>query len=422
MGESEVEGDPDQLVRCFQDRPPGPLFSVPVRQPTDGPEQVGIEFEPRLGGILREQKIAFGTVTSDLAGAALTLASRPVHWTDAPEATLRIGATPVGGGREVALDLRGWPALLDAAGGALSDWFAPALLPAIVRQLTPGGWGDRVMDQLARRPAGAAVIEAYRDPRYHRPIFLLVLGRLRSEPDDRLLDVGCGGGSLLKRALAIGCSATRVDHRPERVRPATEENRGSVDADRLSVLQGDVGDLPVADLSCSACVIVLSFGRFPDPRGAVRGMHRALRPDGLRALFVDALEARGTPAAPEPFASRGRSYTPAERSALATEARFGSVQLEEPNLLPCARAARLPPEVVRVFDGTGGSPVAGPKDERGLTRDRSGSLQRLDRSPPVAPRRPPVLNSRRGYESACPATRYWTGSWNRSSPRSATLP
>jgi len=49
-----------------------------------------------------------------------------------------------------------------------------------------------------------------------------ILGTLRLRTGDRLLEVGCGGGLLLRDALAAGASATGLDHSEEMVSLARE--------------------------------------------------------------------------------------------------------------------------------------------------------------------------------------------------------
>ena len=316
---------------------------------------MNLELDLKVGGGLRENGTDFGSVLATHPGTELAVEIRPITWADSPRAILRLHVDHQPSGSGLVIEVRGWKEVLEAAGGQVNEWAAVALLPAILRQLAPQELGEWVMDQQARRPAGAAAIETYRDPTYHWPNFLLILDRLHLTPSDRLLEVGCGGGAFLRKALESGCSATGVDHSPEMVRLTREQNRATLESGRLTVKKGDAGALPVDDGAFTKCVCTAAFPFFPDPKAALLEMYRALAGGGRLALFMDTAALRGTPAAPEPFASRGRFYEPEELAELVRAAGFSDVKVEEPDLAPYARAAGLPQETVEVFTGTAGS-------------------------------------------------------------------
>ncbi len=84
-------------------------------------------------------------------------------------------------------------------------------------------------------------------------------------------------------------------------------------------------------------------------------MRRVLAPGGRIALFTDSPAPRGTPAAPEPIASRSRFYEPGELEQRARPAGFSEVRVEEPERFSYAERARLPPDVLDLIRGTGGA-------------------------------------------------------------------
>src|SRR5690349_7234675 len=79
---------------------------------------------------------------------------------------------------------------------------------------------DRLTDRMARRPHGRRARETYGADDVHSFLWEPVLEALSLAPDDRLLDVGCGGGVFLQRALESGCSGTGLDHSGDMVRLA----------------------------------------------------------------------------------------------------------------------------------------------------------------------------------------------------------
>ncbi len=115
-----------------------------------------------------------------------------------------------------------------------------------------GGW---VTDRVARRPEGARARAVYGAEDAHDFARRAVLGALVLDPGDRLLEIGCGGGLLLRDALAAGAAATGLDHSPEMVALARERAPGA------EVLEGDALALPFAGgaFTAVAMSVVLLF-------------------------------------------------------------------------------------------------------------------------------------------------------------------
>jgi len=85
---------------------------------------------------------------------------------------------------------------------------------------------DRMTDRVARRPHGRAARKTYGADDVHSWAWDPVLDALQLTPDDALLDVGCGGGVFLRRALETGCGAVGVDHSNDMVQLARETTGG----------------------------------------------------------------------------------------------------------------------------------------------------------------------------------------------------
>jgi SAM-dependent methyltransferase len=202
--------------------------------------------------------------------------------------------------------------------------------------LPENAFEDWVVDRVARRPSGPRAREVYGAADVHDFARRALLAALRLGPGDRLLDIGCGGGLLLRDALAAGASATGVDHSEEMVALARERAPGA------EVVLGGADALPFADASFTAVSMSIVFLFLPDPVAALRECGRVLEPGGRVAVYTSAPELRGTPAAPEPIASRGRFYEDDELAALARAAGLADVAVERDGggqLMTALRAA-----------------------------------------------------------------------------------
>jgi SAM-dependent methyltransferase len=120
--------------------------------------------------------------------------------------------------------------------------------------------------------------EAIRSSRYRRESHLETVARFADHPGELVLDVGCGIGIDGSRFLEGGARYIGIDQSDVAVRTA----RRSFDLLGLkgAVVQGDATALPIAS---AVADFVYSNGvlhQIPDTAGAVREIHRVLRPRG----------------------------------------------------------------------------------------------------------------------------------------------
>jgi SAM-dependent methyltransferase len=174
-------------------------------------------------------------------------------------------------------------------------------------------------DRVARRPAGARAREVYGADAVHDFARRAILDALALGPSDRLLDIGCGGGLLLRDALETGAAATGLDHSPDMVRLAAER------APAAEVVEGRAEALPFGDAAFTAVSMSIVLMFLPEPVAALRECHRVLEPGGRLAVYTTAPELRGTPAAPEPLAGLSHFHTDAELAELAGAPGFRGV-------------------------------------------------------------------------------------------------
>ncbi len=172
--------------------------------------------------------------------------------------------------------------------------------------LPDDAFADWLTDRVARRPSGSRARRVYGAEDIHDFARRAILGALALGPGDHLLDVGCGGGLLLRDALATGASVTGIDHSEDMVKLARERAPGA------RVVPASAENLPFADATFTAIAMSIVFFFLDEPLPVLRECHRVLCPAGRLAIYTTGPELRGTPAAPEPIASRGHFYTDQE--------------------------------------------------------------------------------------------------------------
>jgi len=329
---------------------PRTAFDTLVAELQTALARLGLSFEAGLKGRITEGTHAVGSVKAWTRGKGLSLEWHSAPWASGKDTAIDLKLRPAKGGTRVTLTHRGWGG---AVGGKaeLAGWFAGEVAAPLLRATAPNELGDWITDRRARRPSGAEARKTYGDPIFHYPNFAVILEELALAKDDYLLEVACGGGALLKRALVSGCRAAAIDFSPEIVQLAKEQNRDAVAAGRLEVREGDAASLPWADatFTCAAMTGVLGF--LPDPVRVLGEIRRVLKPGGrLVALGADP-ELKGTPAAPEPMASRLTFYDSDGLEALARRAGFEEVKVIRRDLGPYAREAGVPAFALPLFEG-----------------------------------------------------------------------
>ena len=116
----------------------------------------------------------------------------------------------------------------------------------------------------------------------HRLIFQTLEAELPDWREKEIVDVGCGTGAILKQLGNPGKNVG-IDLAPEAVSFCRQRGLNNVQ-------QGDIHALPFLDASFDAviCSSVLYHQWVSDVEGAIREMHRVLRPGGTLLIVVPA--------------------------------------------------------------------------------------------------------------------------------------
>lgn len=349
------EGDAGLVLRLDVEQEAPVAFDQFVDDLVTGLSRRRIRLIPGATGRVIQDGGEIGRITAWERGRALRLHWTAWSWGDAADADVDVSFTPLPSGTRISITLPGWSQRISVPIPDVVGWFAMQVAAPALAAATPGELADWVTDRRARRPSGASARETYRDPAYHRPNFKLLLRTLALRGDDRLLEVGCGGGAFLQEALASGCRAAALDHSPDMTRLARELNRDAAAAGRLLIVEADAARIPFASNSFSAAVSTGVFGFIADPVPVLSEIHRVLVPGGRLAVYTGTHALAGTPAAPEPMASRIHFYEGSELERAARQAGFEEAEASEPDMEPFAREAGLSEEQVGFFRGSSGS-------------------------------------------------------------------
>ena len=316
--------------------------------------QMGISFEHGSEGRISQDHFIVGRVQAWERGHGFSLEWRAASWNPDEVSHCEVRMEPTSEGCRVTLAYRGTMSSM-ADGKESTSWFASEIAARMMEAIMPDALGDWITDRHARRPWGEQSRMIYRDPLYHLPGFRAILKELALRKEDHLLDIGCGGGAMLKDALRSGCRATGIDHSPDMVRLAKEVNQDSIEAGKLEVREADAHALPFQDNSFSCATMHGVLGFLRQPERVFSEIRRVLKKGGRFITLGSDPKLRGTPAAPEPIASRLRFYTDTQLQELARQAGFDRFEVIQRGLEAYAREVGIPSEHLALFSGPGTS-------------------------------------------------------------------
>jgi ubiquinone/menaquinone biosynthesis C-methylase UbiE len=143
----------------------------------------------------------------------------------------------------------------------------------------PASHGARVRQQFDRQVAHYLASGAMAD----RTVIGAILAAAPARPGQRVLDVACGAGFLLRAYREAGADVFGVDLSPAMLREARRTLGPSVSVDHL--IRADAAALPFRAAAFHVVACKLACHYLPDPHRAVQTMARVCRRPGLVALI-----------------------------------------------------------------------------------------------------------------------------------------
>jgi ubiquinone/menaquinone biosynthesis C-methylase UbiE len=120
------------------------------------------------------------------------------------------------------------------------------------------------------------------------PMNRLTAELLDVQPDDHILEIGFGPGSLIQMLASHAARGfvAGVDHSEIIVKQATRRNEAFVRAGRVEVKEGSVSKLPFPDDRFTKVCAVNSFHLWPSPEADVQEVRRVMKRGGLLLLSL----------------------------------------------------------------------------------------------------------------------------------------
>lgn len=138
----------------------------------------------------------------------------------------------------------------------------------------------------------------------HRPLARWTLDFLAIDPNDSVVDIGCGGGMAIRMAADDAALVCGIDYSPRMVKQSRVRNRTLIMQERVAIVRGGVSALPFRGGSFDKAYGIETLYFWPDPVADLEEVRRVLRPGGAVALAMDISKEGRNPAAIEDNATR----------------------------------------------------------------------------------------------------------------------
>jgi arsenite methyltransferase len=122
--------------------------------------------------------------------------------------------------------------------------------------------------------------------RANLPLNTLTLECLSLNPDDRVLEIGFGGGDLMGKIAAVTVEGrvTGVDFSRDVVDVCSKRFARLIDTGKVDLYCSDAAELPFEPSTFTKVCTVNTIYFWPDPAGTLSQIHRVLKAGGLVVL------------------------------------------------------------------------------------------------------------------------------------------
>ena len=115
----------------------------------------------------------------------------------------------------------------------------------------------------------------------HKSISEFAFSCIDVNNDDRILDIGCGGGVNIEKFLKITKNnVDGLDYSEVSVAESTKRNQKAIDDERCEIFQADVQDMPIEDESYDLVTGFETIYFWPDIGETFKEVSRIIKPNG----------------------------------------------------------------------------------------------------------------------------------------------
>lgn len=165
------------------------------------------------------------------------------------------------------------------------------------------------------------------------PATVELADRLTIQPDDHILDIGCGlGGPARYLATRFGCKVSGIDITPPFVDAARKLTALLHLESQLEIVQGDGQHLPYADGNFNGALTQHVTMNVADRPGFFHEAYRVLKPGAFFALTEHGMGPNANPLYPAPWSLDGSGSflaTPSETCVFLEAAGFRDIVVED---------------------------------------------------------------------------------------------
>lgn len=115
----------------------------------------------------------------------------------------------------------------------------------------------------------------------HRDISNFAFECISIKKNDKIIDLGCGGGVNIEKFLKLTSSnVDGLDYSEVSVAESMKRNQTSVDSGRCEVIRADVSDMPIEDESYDLASAFETIYFWPDIESTFKEVSRIIKPSG----------------------------------------------------------------------------------------------------------------------------------------------
>ncbi len=115
----------------------------------------------------------------------------------------------------------------------------------------------------------------------HREISEFAFEKVSVGKNDRVLDVGCGGGVNIEKFLKLtAANVDGLDYSEVSVEASLAQNRKAVDDGRCRIIQADVRQMPIGDEEYDLVSAFETIYFWPEIQESFREVSRVIKPNG----------------------------------------------------------------------------------------------------------------------------------------------